>query len=106
MLLVASLTITATLSSLIVWAVLYVVVTSVNDHNTKAFVFAAVGFLECVDESVRITTTIGLAGVSLKLIELHSVEQRGVALAFRTPGKFFLIKNGKIFMENRLLQLQ
>ena len=51
--------------------------------------FQQFGFLEYVEESVRITTTIGLAGVSLKLIELHSVEQRGVALAFRTPGKFF-----------------
>ena len=52
--------------------------------------FQQFGFLEDVEEIVRITTTIGLAGVFVKLIELDSVEQRVIALAFRTPGKFFL----------------
>lgn len=41
------------------------------------------------EETVRFTTSSGLTGVSLTLIELHSVEQRGIAIAFRTPGKFF-----------------
>lgn len=41
------------------------------------------------EETVRFTTSSGLTGVSLTLIELHSVEQRGIAVAFRTPGKFF-----------------
>ena len=41
------------------------------------------------EETVRFTTSSGLSGVSLTLTELYSVEQRGVALAFRTPGKFF-----------------
>ena len=46
--------------------------------------------VEVAEKPGRFTTSSGLAGISLKLIELHSVEQRGIAIAFRTPGKFFL----------------
>ena len=45
--------------------------------------------LEDEEETVRFTTSSGLTGVSLTLIELHSVEQRGIAVGFRTPGNFF-----------------
>ena len=52
--------------------------------------------------------TTGLSDVSLKLIELHVVEQSDVTLAIRTPGIFFLIKNHNFLLpyKNRLLQLK